>query len=49
MEVKSTNGVVLFARCSNKSRDDAISLGNMYICGDAHDEILETVFKGRIK
>ena len=44
--MKSINYVALPARASDNSICGEIRLGAVYICDDAHDEIIETNFQG---
>ena len=45
VQVKSINNVALTTRASNCLSCDAIRLGDVYVCDDAHDEILEKMFQ----
>ena len=42
VKVKSINYVSLPNRYSNKLRGNATRLGAVYVCDDAHDEIVQT-------
>ena len=41
------NDVAIPNRYSNELRGDEISLGAVYVCDQAYDEILETIFSMR--
>ena len=44
VKLQSINDVGIPTRASNKLKGDTIRLGEFYVCVDAHDEILETIF-----
>ena len=44
VKVKSINGVALPDRAQNNSRGGKIRFSDVYVCDDAHDEILGTIF-----
>ena len=44
----SINDIALSSRASNVLRSDFIRLVDVYLCDDAHDEILEKKSKGRV-
>ena len=46
VKVKSINYVALPYIALNTLRGDTIRLYAVYVCDDAHDEILETIFHG---
>ena len=43
--MKSINDVALPDRASNKLRGDVIRLGDVYVCDNAHDEILKNILQ----
>ena len=47
IKVQSINDVALHAMTSNNLSCDAIRLGAVYFCDDAHDEMSETMFQGK--
>ena len=49
LKLQSIKDVALPTRASDNLRDDEIRLGDVYVCDDAHDEILGIIFKGRIR
>ena len=44
VKVKSRNDIAIPYMDQNNWKDDAIRLGTMHVCDDAHDEILGTMF-----
>ena len=44
VRMKSINDIALPNRAQNNLRGDAIRLGDVYVCDDAPDEILGTMF-----
>ena len=47
VKLQSINDVDIPSRASNHLRVDSIRLVCVYVCGDTHDEIMETIFQGR--
>ena len=47
VKIQSINDVTLPDIISNNLRVDAISSGDVYLCDDTHDKILETIFQGK--
>ena len=47
VELNSINDVPIATRASNKVSVDSIRLGDVYVCDDAHDEMLEIIFLGK--
>ena len=47
IKVQSINDVALPYSALNELRGDAIQLSDVYVCDDAHYEIMETNFHGK--
>ena len=45
LKLQSMNYLSITTRASNRLRDNVIRIGAVYVCNDAHDEILGTIFE----